>query len=126
MPADKPLAWGAAEITWTPSGYTLSVPMYLDDRAAALLESALPEIPVAELGYSLRAAVWHSGPTGTRVDPGELVVSSSDFFDVGPAELRMHLDNAANRAKLTAERDQAEDEARARMYLQELRDAGPA
>jgi hypothetical protein len=120
---DHPLQWGAATIAWTPSGYVLSVPMYLDARATQLLETSMPDVPGAEVDYLMRPAVWTKVDSGTSVEPGELQISSQVFFDFAPEELKRLLDQASTRASNKAAKEEAHDDEMARRFLVGLRDA---
>jgi hypothetical protein len=118
----EPLQWGAASIDWSPAGQVLTVPTYLDSRATLLLSEALPEaIPSASFDYSLREAAWTRDQGGVSVEPGELTIVGLDLFDTAPEQLKMLINNAANRAKRRAADDQARDDERSRAYVEGLR-----
>lgn len=93
--------------------------MNLDERATKLLEEALPEIPLQGLTYDLQAETIRDQAS---VEPGELRISTQEFFDVAPVELKMLLHNAANKARRASGDAQAHDSELIESFLAGLRD----
>lgn len=116
--SEPPFQWSEATIDPTPSGYVLAVPMNLDERATKLLEAALPELPFADLEYEMYPQTRRDA---SSVEPGKLRVSTSEFFDMAPEELKMLLHNAANRARKRSAEAQMEDERKVAAFLDRLR-----
>jgi hypothetical protein len=118
----SPLQWGAANLYWTPSGYVLSMPMYLNARAAKLFEdSGALATPGAELLYELIPAVWTKKDGGTAVEPGEFRVTWPQLPDMAGQALRELLEPAARKARREADEQDADDEKVAKEFLRQLR-----
>jgi hypothetical protein len=115
---EPPFQWSEATIDPTPSGYVLTVPMNLDERATKLLEAALPQLPFGDLEYELYPQACRDA---SSIEPGKLRISTSEFFDVAPEEFEMLLHNAANKARKTSAEAQMEDDQKIRVFLEGLR-----
>jgi hypothetical protein len=120
---DTPFQWGAANLTWSPTGYELHVPMFLEARATIALDRSdyLSRLPGADVSASLRAGVKSTGESGTSFEPGELVIASPSLFDVDPQELRRVFDELGAQCQEYADREEADDHERARAFLEALR-----
>jgi len=118
------LQWGAASIAWTPNGYILRVPAYLDARAVSLIDDSLllASIPGSRVEYELEPAVWKKTDRGTSVEPGELRIRWPEGLpDAAGQAIREPLDRAVGRAMLDAERATEQDEAIVDSLLRQLR-----
>jgi hypothetical protein len=119
----QPFQWGASSIAWTPEGYLLRVPAYLDARAVSLIDDAsfLMSIPGAKVEYELEPAVWTKTGNGTSVEPGELRIRWPELPDAAGEAIREPLDRAASKALREAERATEEDTSTVNSLLRQLR-----
>lgn len=119
---DTPFQWGAATLTWSPTGYELHVPMFLDERATLALDRSdwLSRLPGADVRGSLRTGAKLKGESGASFEPGELVIASPSLFDIDPRELRRVLDELGSDCREQAAREEAADHERARAFLKAL------
>jgi len=115
--SEEPFQWSEATIDPTPSGYVLTVPMNLDERATKLLEAALPQLTLADREYELYPQTRRDA---SSIEPGKLRISTSEFFDVAPEQLKMLVHNAANKARKESSEAQMEDDRKIAAYLDRL------
>jgi hypothetical protein len=116
----SPFQWASASLVWTPEGYLLRVPAYLNARAVSLVNpTAL--VPGATVEYELEPAVWTKTEGGTRVEPGELRIKWSQLPDAAGEAIREPLDRAAKKAMREADDATEVDKHRVEQLLQQLR-----
>jgi hypothetical protein len=124
MSMETPLQWPNATIAWTPDGYVLRVPAWLDARATVLFEESgvFRELPGERIAWQVRAGRRTNSSSGAAFEPGELTITSPSLLTATePADLKRLLDNAARKARQAAEEAEALDKQRAEAFLAALR-----
>lgn len=116
----SPFQWAAASLAWTPEGYLLRVPAFLDVRAVSLMDMAAL-VPGATVEYELEPAVWTKTERGTSVEPGELRIKWPQLPGVAGEAIREPLDRAARDAVREADEATELDKQRVAQLLRGLR-----
>jgi hypothetical protein len=126
---DDPIQWGAANLSWTPDGYRLELPVWLDVRGSAVFEQRLPDLLESfealkdgPLSFEFTGGRRWSNETGAGADPASLtVIAHRTLFAVAPEELHRVLGTAAAESQREADEQHARDQEAATAWLATLR-----
>lgn len=127
---NDPIQWGRAEVAWTPTGYRLTLPVWLDARGSALFEARVGDLleSLEELGEGA-VRVWtfehghiHRTKTEVRADPGLLrITAPRTLFALEPARLQDVLGALAATCRREGDEQQDRDEEIAGDWLGRVR-----